>query len=352
MPPLPRPIRRCAFKLPKNNKYQCQKPGDKHQPRLSLWYCRRHDRHAQDRCQVLVEWAGKDVQCEKLGHLDGDTGKRLCDLHKTKEEKDERLRVQRHLPGEPEESAKDDDVQVTIQRKRVKTKDGSNCDGMANTSPTSTPLHLVIPTSAPPVNALERMSPTNMACTLPAQQREHTPPSSRAPSTPPSPCRPPLNPKLPLPTPLHHTNDSPHHPTQTVVIVPLQRSLTTPTSRTTITSPENRSHPTRPPRKRADSLIPSSPTPAHPLLTIHAALHSPSSHDRDRDRTTALYAQCCVCLERHGEHGMRVVAGCGHRYREVCLKKAIKGGGGLRRFLCGGCRVWGEEVREERGKEE
>lgn len=49
---------------------------------------------------------------------------------------------------------------------------------------------------------------------------------------------------------------------------------------------------------------------------------------------------------------MRVVAGCGHRYREVCLKKVVKGGGGLRRFLCGGCRVWVEGVRGEWEKRE
>ena len=89
MPPPSRHIRRCAFKLLKNNKYQCQKPGDNYQLALRLWYCRHHDRHAQDRCQVLVEWAGKGVQCEKLGHLDGNAGKRLCELHKTKEEGDE-----------------------------------------------------------------------------------------------------------------------------------------------------------------------------------------------------------------------------------------------------------------------
>lgn len=345
MPPPSRSIRRCAFKLPKNNKYQCQKPGDNYQLRLSLWYCRRHDRHAQDRCQVLVEWAGKGVQCEKLGHLDGVTGKRLCDLHKTKEEGDERLQVQRHLPGKPEESAKDDDVQVTVQHKRIRTEDRLDCDNMASTSPPSTPIDRITPLSTPMANALEENSPTDMACTPPAQQRDKTPPSSKAPSTPPSPCHPPLNPALPVPTPLNHASNSPHPPKQTVAI-PSQPVPQAAPSPTTITSPETRSHSTRPPRKRADSLIPSSPTPAHPLLTLHAALHSPSSPSSPH-RITALYAQCCVCLERHGEHGMRVVAGCGHRYREVCLKKAGKGGGGLRRFLCGGCRVWGEGVREE-----
>ena len=351
MPPPSRHIRRCAFKLPKNNKYQCQKPGDNYQPVLSLWYCRRHDRHAQDRCQVLVEWAGKGVQCEKLGYLDGVTGKRLCDLHNTKEEEDGGNHVQHHSPGEREKCARDNDAQVTIQHKRVKIEDDLDCDAMASTSPQSIPLDRATPPSAPTANALEKKSPTNMACTPPAQQRKQTPPSSRAPSTPPSPCHPPLDPERPVPTPRNHASYIPHPPKQTVVI-PLQRipqaapSPTTPTSRTTITSPENRSHPARPPRKRADSLIPSSPTPAHPLLTLHAALHSPSSPSSPH-RITALYAQCCVCLERHGEVGMRVVAGCGHRYREVCLKKAVKGGAGLRRFLCGGCRVWGEGVRGE-----
>lgn len=74
-------IRRCSFKLPKNDKYLCQKAGNKFQPIVELWYCTRHDSHAQDRCQILVEWAGKGAQCEQLGVFDKRSLKKLCERH-------------------------------------------------------------------------------------------------------------------------------------------------------------------------------------------------------------------------------------------------------------------------------
>ena len=62
---------------------------------------------------MLVEWAGKGVQCEKLGYLDGVSGKRLCDLHKTKEEGDEE-----------EENGKDEAPEWSQQSKEFNLKKG------------------------------------------------------------------------------------------------------------------------------------------------------------------------------------------------------------------------------------
>ncbi|KAF2133934.1 hypothetical protein P153DRAFT_381106 [Dothidotthia symphoricarpi CBS 119687] len=86
-------IRRCAFKVPSNAKYQCQKPGELMQLHLNIWYCRFHDRHAKDRCQAFAEWEGSGAyaQCTGLAKfVDHKTKKKVCGQHYTLKKEEEK----------------------------------------------------------------------------------------------------------------------------------------------------------------------------------------------------------------------------------------------------------------------
>lgn len=395
MPSPSRPVRRCAFKLPKNDKYQCQKAGDKYQLRLGLWYCRLHDRHAQDRCQVLVEWAGKGAQCEKLGQLIGETGQRLCDLHVIRKDEDVQLQVQYQSPRQREIRARGDDAKVNIQH--AKTDHEVNFEELEETTtlhlvPSPEQIHYI---TSPTSTILEETpaSQTNDASFTQQEEEQTLRIRASIPSTVGSKNDVSLN-QTPLdavesPTsPFRQTNDPPPA-SSTSIQAPaaLQLAPTAALHPETTWSPTTPSGPDTPPNpklahhKRIDSLLsndvpiasaatPSSNTPSHPTLqpTIPSLTTSPTSsfHPSPHTRiafltalqshasssstcTTAHYVQCCVCLEKHGEYNMRVVEGCGHRYRELCLRKAVKGRT-LRRFRCKGCKGWMEGWTEGVGE--
>lgn len=73
---------RCTFKLPKNSRYQCPKPGDMFQPHLNSWYCKFHDSFAKDRCQVFAKFEGAGIQCTELATLrNARIGRNYCEKH-------------------------------------------------------------------------------------------------------------------------------------------------------------------------------------------------------------------------------------------------------------------------------
>jgi hypothetical protein len=250
-------MRRCAFKVPKNERYQCQKAGDKHQLNIDLWYCSFHDLHAQDRCQVLVQWAGMGAQCEQLGVLDEDSGVKLCELHRLKYE-DETDALRDNNLKEFQDGA------ATVEERLEKV------DSLVRD------LHLY------PIK-LEHEEYT-------------TAPSSRTEVF--SAIK-----EHPIHTPFSNTPNTPKQPTHT---------LTTPTS-----------------HKRTSSFF-------FPLRTPFSSTLLPTPSP---SRNAALYVQCCVCLEQHSEQTMSVVEPCGHRYRELCLRKVVTGGM-RRKFNCRGCGAW------------
>lgn len=82
-------------------------------------------------------------------------------------------------------------------------------------------------------------------------------------------------------------------------------------------------------------------TPARQSIQSRITFLNASHHQEMpvSNQNAPVYAQCCVCLERHGEYNMLEIAACKHRYRELCLKKAIKVGS-LRKFHCSSCEIW------------
>lgn len=255
-PPAPR---RCTFKQPNNDKYQCQKAGDKYQPEMNRWYCRFHDRHAKDRCQVLVEWAGKGAQCENMGRL-RNGGKRLCEGHARETTTVDEM-TDKHLPPTPESSMSENSSIVLTHPTAP----------LRNIEHDSLSSHLLKRRSHSPPSSSPEKPHTEPRTPRPRIDSLFTPPISSYTSPPPSPA--------PRSTPLHN-----------------------PTSTTTSSTPD-----------------------------IHANVH-PS-------KIAAVYTQCCIFLDSHGNYNMHSVPGCGHRYRELCLRKMRKLGC-VRRWNCGGC--WGE----------
>ncbi|KZM21605.1 hypothetical protein ST47_g7232 [Ascochyta rabiei] len=325
-------LRRCAFKAPQNDKYQCQKAGDKYQLHVDRWYCKFHDRHVQDRCQVLIEWAGKGAQCEQLGVWNEEQGKKLCDWHGAQSRK---VLMEEEEVGTMKEHVEviDTDTEDCLgQAESVllslspPTLVQSGCEphvedafmslelGEQPSAPTVAKENLV--DTDPDPTALE--SKGSQITTNKDDRNPPTEPSSNNDntvdthhtSTPTPPLhRPNLAPTSATPTPTHNPNTPPY-----AAYIHVIHSLTT-------TTPPRRLH------TRTDSL--------DPLQSLEPATPT---------RAPALYVQCCVCLEKHSEEVMRRVAACQHQYRELCLRKVRSGAGG-RRYNCRGCGEWMDRVR-------
>lgn len=384
-------IRRCGFKLPKNDKYQCQKAGDNFQLIVNLWYCRQHDRHAQDRCQVWVQWAGKGAQCEQLGVLDKRSGKKLWEWHLWKangddwtengaEQCDEISQDRFDRESRWQKAALPDDL-VPNHPEPLHTPPS---DGSVDT-PGQTLLASV--ESQSPMTSMEASTGLE-----PSDQESQTEEHFNATRTPlsDSDCNPyqvkiedrpalrietsaltlhkdafeenDIHPSLQLfDEPFRYVIDANPH----IVAKPNENEgYASPLPATNVGKSTGRSH------TRVDSLSPctSKPQPEDPnvrtpnIMAYDAGPGTPSRQsvnariaflnalqDQEAsasDRIVAVYAQCCVCLEKHGEHNMREVVPCTHRYRELCLRKAKKAGI-LRRFNCSSCRTWMIERHED-----
>jgi hypothetical protein len=438
--------RRCGFKLPKNDKYQCQKAGDKFQSIVKLWYCTRHDSHAQYRCQFLVEWAGKGAQCEQLGVFHKRSGKKLCERHLSQAAGEDR-------PETKTEHCND------FRQGSIDHEDGwQNAAKMDDTAPDQ-PTSLSTSHSDAPADAHRQLSLANVESYRPLdsveavagmEMSEQERPAEEhfsnartllsdsdssvfqdeekcSPSTTMAPA-PALAPEDDIVekdgTPVApQTSDIDYRFSETATAKPdlglrpepgSCGNLTAPTAEgdhastslpvSDVSKSAERSHcsiassvkavqetgsrgpvetPRRAPHVRMDSLSPFSPI----LLAGDLKVDMPVTATRDsaigsrrstqnpqagNDTTTArqsvharigflndtqnqeaiasnhiapVYLECCVCLEKHGEHNKCEVTECKHRYRELCLKKAIKAGT-LRGFQCSSCQAWMKKQRK------
>lgn len=434
-------IRRCGFKLPTNDKYQCQKAGDKFQPMVKLWYCRFHDHHAQDRCQVLVEWAGKDAQCEQLGSFDESNGKKLCEWHTVQSKRDNWLERWHGLSTKRKDSTQTSiDHEVELERQDAAIPDDSTPDDVAppplspsdgtedaikqapliDTEPHSLLTQSRIPEQEPPageqfsdakeflddsdskpagsneedptITAIERTSASHLTPTF----EDDTIGESKAlvaasPLVTDNAFREVKTPTNDRGAGLDTTDQS---ESTTTAVVRNSTLLPLPTSNKITAAakdPEVRGPPDESrnqggaPHIRIDSLSPffssrlrvwdtevSTPTSttheAHeglerspqstkeaygttpPRQLVHARISFLNAlrdqQASNSNRIAAVYAQCCVCLEKHGELNMRQVESCKHRYRDLCLRKATRIGS-LRRFNCSSCRMWMAEQQED-----
>lgn len=443
-------IRRCGFKLPNNDKYQCQKAGDKFQPVVDLWYCRLHDRHTQDRCQVLVRWAGKGAQCEQLGVLDKTSGRKLCDWHLSQANRDTWL--------EDETEHSDHSRPQSIERADVWQRAAKMDDTAPNQPMPLSESHPDGPGDADGLLSLTEVEPQRPLDSIEAaaglgkseqeqpteehfgnarislsdsdstafQDEEEFSPSPTVHSAPtPASGNDAVEEDGTLIAP--QTLDTDYRLSETATANPgltlgpeagcfddaaasaaEEDDILTSSLASNVSKSAGRSHCTmtssgktvqetrsrgpvetprnlgRVPHVRTDSLSPFAPillaggpepdTPNTPTSnaalcprnstqsprTAHGAtIASPSIQARiaflnalqDQGASVsnhmiAVYAQCCVCLEKHGEHNMREVATCKHRYRELCLKKATKAEN-LRSFNCSGCMTWMTAQKED-----
>lgn len=318
----PPAISRCGFKLPKNDKYQCQKAGDKYQPLVQRWYCKLHDLHAQSRCQVLVKWAGKGGQCEHLGTLNQSSGKVLCEWHMMQYERDA-----------PDVEQRSDSVQ------EVFGFEGGNdtliADDPDPDDSTAQPLSLAIATEDAATEALHSAQPAIKSytssssaegcadSTLPQQvlsDEEHSS-DARAFLDDTE-----LDPDVP------NREDSETDMIEEFGALHLVPAL----------NDDAVKESTAPVAALFDSTQAAySTTPSHQSVRAHINLLN-ALQDQDSstsNRNAPVYTQCCVCLEVHGGYDMREVEPCKHQYRKICLRKATKIGS-LRRFNCSSCRVW------------
>jgi hypothetical protein len=393
-------IRRCGFELPKNDRYQCQRAGDKFQPILNLWYCRNHDRHAQDRCQVLVEWAGKGAQCEQLGVLDENSRKKLCEWHLRQATGDTWLEqedvgieqrndsVQECIcykgrwqdaamtedsvpdhPGQPlliahrslnslEEilgfgpSEQELPSEGHFSDARTFVSDG---DADSKQSQEEDTAAVMIDSAA-----LQEETVTNkvtLLATCPLDL-DYQPSGTTTPT-----CEVEPNLAIEFGDGLGATTAKKETSTSEVasdvinttegghcmVASPFEPSMNSSTSG--YEGPQ-----VSPPIVAAQDAAPGlgmslqSPKPAFGTTPSRQSVHARISflnaiQDQEvstSNRIAAAYVQCCICLERHGEHHMREIVTCKHRYRNLCLRKATKTGR-LRRFNCSSCRTWMEE---------
>jgi hypothetical protein len=388
-------IRRCAFKLPRNDKYQCQKAGDRYQLNIELWYCRFHDRHAQNRCEVLVEWAGKGAQCDQLGHLDKDSGKKLCEWHAWKSKGDgwqdaplkKRKDTMLTICSEELEAGRQEIVKQEQSADVTKSPSSPPEDELSGAPD---PEKIVEqPACAPSMENLPRCIDSQDQTSIATSRRDSAVEEGQSPAD---------TKKLKEPASIVSSNNdlsaadlsgttelAEESPVVTPILSlhsvgePEAITPTTPSEEvnkfTTATAPNERCNGGRSPHTRVDSLDPLTafnlvdkgsevfaPTP-----TVHAAyrevvqsLTSPkvlqgvpsprralqaridflNAQDASSTiRNAAIYVQCCVCLERHGEYNMRQVNSCKHQYRDLCFRKATRMGS-LRRFNCSSCRVW------------
>ncbi|KAF9692489.1 hypothetical protein EKO04_009739 [Ascochyta lentis] len=331
-------INRCAYKLP-NDKYQCQKTGDKLQPHLNLWYCHYHDCHAQDRCQTLIEWAGMGAQCEQLGVWDDELGMKVCEWHGLRGRGDGwpvmENGVWKHVGALG--MGADDSESLSWAPLTVSIGEQTGCESrvedtsMEVDSEQSSPAEEDIVEHETLRNSAEADATTivpdeddELPTTVPSTTNTNNLTATRCTCISP----PPPNPKqTPVPTLYQVYTD----------MLP------------TLLQPRTSSPTLQPPypniltsfRPRTSSPIPlDSPIyrQAHPNI-FTSLFHPPTNAPRN----SAMYNQCCICLELHNSDVMHPVGKCGHRYRELCVKKVVKGGSGegvRRRYNCVGCEDW------------
>lgn len=358
------PLRRCAFKLPKNDKYQCPKPGDKLQPHLALCYCRFHDRHAQDRCQVLIEWAGKGAQCDQLA-VKREGARRVCGAHR--DEMGRRRGEEGGGAGVEAVGVEElDFLKSESAGEQMSFGPGSTQVNAQSTRPSNnTTTHTAPEPSPPTLNTAPHPpppSPPNHPPTTPTHPEHSTPPHSPPPhhALHPSPGSAPTTPR---PSPSSSPNPASTH---TPLPTAYQRVIAALDQHGPLRSAGGK-------RARVDSLDPGElggekdkPEPnqlqiqiqdkdndaqLHPKPVHHPHLHLQPQPNPTHTHTTALYAQCCICLESHSAVYMRSVGACGHVYRPACVRRVLgkcadggggrrEAGGGARRFLCAGCAAW------------
>ena len=382
MPSQSSSIRRCAFKLPKNDRYQCQKAGDKYQLNIHRWYCRFHDRFAKDRCQTLIERAGKGAQCDQLGTLDEQTGQRLCKWHSWKSKGDDGSQHQGATPKkrkdtmttiEPNEA--ENVEQDTAKQERTASRSTLPCLPRADG-----PVHTSVPEGSveQPVRA-SSIGGTPMCISCQSQISTATPKGVIAAEDEKLQASPEIFEDSPAATLVLGVHIAEEHRVSTPTTSLEELNELTATNTKALNGPHSGG---RSPHTRVDSL---DPLTASSLIDEGSNIFSPTSTAQaaykevvqslsstgvlqsvppprralqaridflnaqeasSSARNAAIYVRCCVCLEKHGEYNMRQVDACQHQYRDLCLRKATKVGN-LRKFNCTSCSVWMEERQKE-----
>ena len=347
---------------------------------------------------MLIEWAGKGAQCEQLGHLDEKTGRKLCKWHAMKTKGDSWLQMQ-DVPCRKRKDSAQGTALDPVNTQGAEKQDMLGCEQSAarfmSPSPATTEERTNHTLYSAQTDARLNHAPDQENTPFDSETKEQFP-SARKDSINAETINndnfldsATLNPDGHATTVTKEDSvlittpaiDAPAVGEQALLPAPPQEAVDSP--KTTKRADESRDS-ARALHVRVDSLEPtttsrlperetatSTPTAATQAayqdvvqsLGIARALHSippprRSVHARidflnalqaqqasSLSRIAAIYVQCCVCLEKHGEYDMRQVESCKHRYRDLCLRKATKTEG-LRRFNCSSCRVWMAEQQK------
>ena len=411
MPPRPNTLRRCAFKLPQNNKYQCQKALDKHHTTVTLWYCKFHASYANDRCQVLIERTRKGSQHEQLGVFGEKAGEVSCDLHVVKSKKDDWPQIwDPSMKRKDAMSAKrsekhDTEEQVTTMQRYALAAVPSpallaaeyqprqdsyppEADVLANRllKIEQVPVDLNAQTQASQPTSAEKTAfegrmpqdnadfvPPILICEDPATNAQPME-ANTAVTTSVKVVLPMTNYEVTVlaivrraPGGLFNLGHVPHIRNPNVDKLAM---LALRTDKVQVAEPIFIRRPTG--ERRASSI---------PTVTVHTtykcaiqpfgttssfysilerwrlsrlridSLNSFQAQEASSlTRIADMYVQCCVCLEEHTQKHMRQIDLCKHQYRNLCLRKILKSSG-MRQYNCVGCREWMNVSRKKHESE-
>lgn len=177
---LVKPSHHCAYKMPRNPKYDCARAGTMHQEALGINYCTFHDGYAKDRCQTLVRYLGFGGQCSEIAvHIDKKRGKRLCAKHGTsqKEEDWAEQHVEREISTDGETKAVppvDAVISIAINAELTVGLEADSSTGMSASSPASSnerPTTADIPISQ---EWHDRIAAMYMQCNICLEEHEAT----------------------------------------------------------------------------------------------------------------------------------------------------------------------------------
>ncbi|KAF2658332.1 hypothetical protein K491DRAFT_713718 [Lophiostoma macrostomum CBS 122681] len=301
----------CVFKMPRNPKYKCPRDGEMYDSIHTTWYCKVHDPHRDNRCQVFCKFQG--IQRTELASVtDSKTHMRYCETHSP-------LRLVNETFSESTETCgccSNEDTQSDIssnsnkEASRSKT-DVKRVDYEENVLPelvTSNEVETDKTTGEEEclnIELTEEVKLPKVIALLPGPTRVLSPVIQRTFSPP-------------QVDPLDDL-----HPVE-VVSTPLVRK-------------ESKRRAKRVTLPTEESPAKSSPLRSGRVLTSISIILKDRS--QGGDRIAPMYFLCNICLENHSTSDMCSIDECGHLYSEHCVASTLRTSG-QRRYNCTGCQNW------------
>ena len=281
-------VHRCAFKVPKNPKFQCPREAKYYDAVFRVWHCKHHDTLTKKRCQEFS--AVYNMQCPELGTIvDPKSSKKYCTSHSADI-------AAKALEIEPESI--EDEISMSDEDAIAPKDTPPSPDGGPNAIPVAeyaivAKLEETMPFPKDENNAIPMVKPDAQA-----EKAEKAKPS-----------------ELPTVEPYAQAAQG-----EKVKLSELPKPHVISLSKSLIGKED----------------ITLRPVQINPRSATPEAIQLPK-------RVAASYVQCNICLEKHDASEMRGISGCQHQFRESCLR-AILGSKNMRRYFCSNCAAWIAEL--------